>query len=104
MNKRGLNDVITLVLIIIISLGAIVLVWSFLRPLLQNASESINTEQFSANYEISTSYVYSRTISGKTINITVTKKSNDTSNCYNLILYAIGLSPDLSPSFRSAFS
>src|SRR3989344_4934966 len=92
MNKRGLNDVITLVLIIIISLGAIVLIWSFLRPLLQNASESINTEQFSSNYEIVSYFSFSNNNgpggNGKNITFIVVKKSGeDNLTGYNIILY-----------------
>lgn len=43
-NKRALSDVVTTVLIILLALAAIVLVWSFVKPTLQNAGESLSAD------------------------------------------------------------
>lgn len=40
--KRGLSDVITTALIILLAIAAVVIVWSFVRPTLQKAGEQID--------------------------------------------------------------
>lgn len=42
-NNRGLSDIITTVLIILLVLAAIVLIWSFIRPSLLKAGKQIET-------------------------------------------------------------
>ncbi|MBX4196046.1 hypothetical protein KW805_00455 [Candidatus Pacearchaeota archaeon] len=44
MSKRGLSDVVTTVLVILLVLAAIVLVWAFLQPALKKSAQSIETE------------------------------------------------------------
>src|SRR3989344_1190254 len=43
MNKKGLNDIITTVLIILLSISAIVIVWGFVKSSLDNAEDKIST-------------------------------------------------------------
>lgn len=43
-NKRGLSEVITVGLIILLSISAVVIVWSFVRPSLTNIGEQITSE------------------------------------------------------------
>ncbi len=45
MNKKGLSDVITNVLIIVLVIASIVILWSFLRPTIQKGAESTETAQ-----------------------------------------------------------
>ena len=44
MNKRGISGVIVTVLIVLISLGAVVIVWNFISPALNRAGTSIELE------------------------------------------------------------
>src|SRR3989344_5101515 len=43
MNKKGLNDIITTVLIILLSISAIVIVWGFVKSSLDDAEEKVST-------------------------------------------------------------
>ncbi len=43
LNKRGLSDVVTTGLIILLAIAAVIIVWSFIRPAITNVGESINT-------------------------------------------------------------
>lgn len=45
-SKRGLSDVITTVLIILLALAAVAIVWSFVMPLIQRAGEEVNSDCF----------------------------------------------------------
>ncbi len=42
-NKRGLSDVVTTVLIILLAIAAVLIVWSFVKPAIQKAGESLTT-------------------------------------------------------------
>ena len=44
LNKRGLSDVVTTGLIILLAIAAVIIVWSFIRPAITTVGESINTE------------------------------------------------------------
>ena len=44
MNKKGLSDVVTTVLIILLAIAAIVIVWNFVSPTLENAGEQIESQ------------------------------------------------------------
>ncbi len=41
MNKKGLSDVITTVLIILLVLAAVVIIWSFVRPAIQSGASKV---------------------------------------------------------------
>lgn len=43
-NRKGLSDVITTVLIILLTLAAIILIWTFIRPVISNAGQSVNVQ------------------------------------------------------------
>ncbi|MBX4212571.1 hypothetical protein KW787_03920 [Candidatus Pacearchaeota archaeon] len=47
--KKGLSDVVTTVLIILLVLASIVIVWSFIRPTLKNAGEQIETDSLTSS-------------------------------------------------------
>ena len=44
LNKRGLSDVVTTGLIILLAIAAVIIVWSFIRPAITNVGESIDTQ------------------------------------------------------------
>ncbi|MBX4212572.1 hypothetical protein KW787_03925 [Candidatus Pacearchaeota archaeon] len=52
MSKKGLSDVVTTVLIILLVLAAIAVVWAFLRPALKKGAQSIETESLLASLVI----------------------------------------------------
>lgn len=52
MNKRGMSDIITNVLIILLVLVAIGIVWSFVAPTLRQASSGISAVQFESVYDV----------------------------------------------------
>ena len=41
-NKKGISDVVTTVLIILLALAAVVIIWAFVRPTIQDTSQNIN--------------------------------------------------------------
>ncbi|MBX4196433.1 hypothetical protein KW805_02505 [Candidatus Pacearchaeota archaeon] len=47
--KKGLSDVITAVLVIIIAIAAILLVWTFVKPVIKQSGERIETAQAAQN-------------------------------------------------------
>jgi hypothetical protein len=51
MKKRGLSQVVTTVLIILIVLAAIVLIWAAVRPTIQSASEQISADCITVELE-----------------------------------------------------
>ena len=52
LGKRGLSGVVTTVLIILIVLSAIVIIWSFLRPVINKSAGQVNTDSLSAGLSI----------------------------------------------------
>ena len=52
MAKKGLSDIITVVLIILIALVAIMLLWSLIRLTLTTTSKEIEIKSFNANFEV----------------------------------------------------
>src|SRR3989344_5042586 len=44
MNKRGLSEVITIVLIILLTLVAILIVWAFIRPTIESTGEQVGAD------------------------------------------------------------
>lgn len=74
MFKRGLNQIVTTVLIILIVLVAIGIIWFFLRPLVTDSSQSITSEQYVANFAIvTTSVLLNET--NQTIDLKVQRKT-----------------------------
>jgi hypothetical protein len=43
MNKRGLSDVITVSLIILLAIAAVVIVWTFVRPTIEGVGKSLES-------------------------------------------------------------
>ncbi len=75
MQKRGLSDIVTTVLIILLVLAAIVIVWRFIRPVLINAGENVNVDQFSTRYEITNTKQSFGNVARGIVSFTVVKKS-----------------------------
>jgi len=57
MNKKGLSEVITTVLLILLVLGAIVLIWTIIRPMIQKSSEQISADALISSLSIPPSSV-----------------------------------------------
>jgi len=53
-NKKGLSDVVTTVLIILLALAAVIIIWSFVRPAIQTAGKGVTTgtECFKTDIEV----------------------------------------------------
>ena len=53
-NKKGLSDVVTTVLIILLALAAVIIIWSFVRPAITGAGKGITTgtECFKTDIEV----------------------------------------------------
>lgn len=85
MQKRGISDVVTMVMVILLVIAAIVLVWNFLKPTLEESGEQISVAQFSSEFEVIRPSVF---IDGPNIHFSVQRKSgNDPISALNLILY-----------------
>ena len=52
MNKRGISSVVANVLIVLLVVGAIAIMWGFIRPLIVESGDEIGTEQFTLNLKI----------------------------------------------------
>jgi len=52
LKKRGLSQVVTLVLIILIVLGAIAIIWVAFRPTVQDAASQITSQCYQINFEM----------------------------------------------------
>jgi hypothetical protein len=52
MNKRGLSDIVVSVLLILLVLSAIVIIWSFVRPVVLGASKDVRTDDFTTKLEV----------------------------------------------------
>ena len=50
--KRGLSDVITVALIILLAISAVVIVWTFVRATLQDVGEQVTTSCIEANLKL----------------------------------------------------
>jgi hypothetical protein len=53
MNKRGLSQVVTTVLIILIVLAAIILIWIAVRPTIQSATEQVTADCVTLELQVS---------------------------------------------------
>ena len=52
MKKRGLSQVVTTVLLILIVLVAVTIIWAFVRPTIEKTSEQIGIEFITINMKI----------------------------------------------------
>jgi len=68
MNKRGLSQVVTTVIIILLVLAAIAIIWSFVRPVIESSSQQISADCSTIDLEVAscttdgTSYVIKRNV------------------------------------------
>ncbi len=58
MNKRGLSQVVTTLLFVLLALGAVLLVWNLVRGIIGDAESEIDITQFSLNLEVVGKNVY----------------------------------------------
>jgi len=68
-NKKGISDVVTTVLIVLLSLVAVAIVWSFLSPLITKSGTQISQTQacLSASLEVASCKVASGTLYNVTV-------------------------------------
>lgn len=52
MDRRGLSDIVTNVLIILLVLVAVGIIWTFVNPLLRSPQDQLGTDQFSTSFEV----------------------------------------------------
>jgi flagellin-like protein len=52
MNKRGLSQVVTTVILILVVLSAIVIIWAAVRPTIQRTSEQISADCFTIELSV----------------------------------------------------
>ena len=52
MNKRGISSVVANVLIVLLVVGAIAIMWGFIRPLIVESGDEVGVEQFLLNLKI----------------------------------------------------
>ncbi|MFH1425486.1 MAG: archaellin/type IV pilin N-terminal domain-containing protein [archaeon] len=51
-NKRGLSNVVATVLIVLLALAAVMIVWSFIKPTIEDAGTTVNLRQKCINAEV----------------------------------------------------
>jgi flagellin-like protein len=71
-NKRGISQIVTTVLIILIILVAIVLIWNFVRPAITKAGEQISTDTDCLRLDIE---VINCVVSSDSVNVTVKRNA-----------------------------
>ncbi len=52
MKKRGLSDVVTVTLIILLAVAAVVIVWAFVRSTIEEAGKDINADCLKTNLKV----------------------------------------------------
>ena len=52
MKKRGLSDVVTVALVILLAIAAVVIVWTFVRATLENVGTQINDDCISTSVKV----------------------------------------------------
>jgi hypothetical protein len=51
-NKRGLSNVVSTVLIILLAIAAVVIIWQFVRPTIENAGSQLSSDCFQLDLEV----------------------------------------------------
>ena len=75
MNKKGLSEVVTTVLIILLVLAAVIIIWTYVKPTIENNIKKVNTVECYSMDLAATNCV--KTATG--VNVTVSRKSADMS-------------------------
>ena len=52
MKKRGMSEVVTTVLIILIVIAAVAIIWAAIRPAIQSAGEQVTADCFTTSFEV----------------------------------------------------
>ena len=74
MLKRGISDVVTAVLLILLVFIAVVIVWTFVKPLIEKSGEETNSDCILAQVEPQSCVLYDIGASGPTkANVTVSR-------------------------------
>ncbi len=58
MNRRGISQVVTTLLFVLIALGAVLLVWNLVRGIITQSSEDIDVTQFNLKYSLEGKNLY----------------------------------------------
>ena len=85
-NKKGLSDVITTVLIILLTLAAVVLIWTFLQPTIKNSVSGVQGQSDCLTAQVEPINCMVRLLD-KSVNVTVSNKYSKDLNAkviYNL--------------------
>jgi len=64
--KKGLSEIVTTLLFVLLALGAVILVWALVRPILTRSGEQITASQECMNLDLqATQCAYNTTVTGK---------------------------------------
>ncbi len=85
MNKRGLSNVITTVLIILLVLAAVIIIWVFLRPVLFNVGGQVESGLLTSNFEIKKDAVYLNETK-KEVNLTIKRNPGVANNVTSVLI------------------
>ena len=84
MQRKGLSDVVTTVLLIAVALVAVMIIWNFISPTLQNAN--INTAAYTSQFSVSPNSV-TLDPNSDMVNLNVERKAGDG----NVVGFLVGL-------------
>ncbi len=97
MNKRGLSDVITTVLIILLVLAAVIIIWVFVAPALRDAGSQVDSGTLTSNFEIrKDSVILEESDAKKEINLTI-KRNTGEGNVVALVVILEDVNKDQKP-------
>lgn len=68
MNRKGISEVVTVILIILLSITAVIIVWQVVRPLIEKPASTISADCVTVSLEVTRAQVGSN-------NITVTRNA-----------------------------
>ena len=77
MNKRGLSQVVTSVLIILVVLAAVMLIWAFIRPLISQVGENIGASDDCIAIDLKATRCIADGVNADSYNVTVTRNAAD---------------------------
>jgi len=77
-NKKGLSDVVTIVLIILLALAAVGIIWAFIKPTIENTGGGIDLSAQCFNTEVKpTKCLYNTTTDNATVTIQLARGEAD---------------------------
>ena len=81
-NKRGLSDVVTVALVLLLSIAAVMIVWSFVLPMLQGIGDDVKVPCFNIDVK-----AVSCDATGNTVTVSYGSGTNVTVNSVKLQFY-----------------